>query len=59
MEKHTKIIAQIKKKNYNEEIFDDNDNIKDSDSILKCLFNSIKTQNENEMILSQNININN
>ena len=58
MAKYTKIFSQIKK-NYNEEIFDDNDNIKDSDSILKCLFNSIKTQNENEMILSQNININN
>ena len=56
-----------KNKNYNEEIFDNvkddgNDNInsnnreKESDSIRKCLFDSIKAQDENEMLLSQNIN---
>lgn len=55
----SKVCAKKKTKNYNEEIFDGNDIIKDSDSVRKCLFDSIKTQDENEMILSQNININN
>jgi hypothetical protein len=63
----SKILANNKNKNYNEEIFDnvkddDNDNInsnngeKESDSIRKCLFDSIKAQDENEMLLSQKIN---
>jgi len=34
----------------------DSDSVRKSDSIRKCLFDSIKTQDENEMILTQNIN---
>ena len=34
----------------------DSDTVRKSDSIRKCLFDSIKTQDENEMILTQNIN---
>ena len=35
----------------------DSDSVIKSDNVRKCLFDSIKTQDENEMILTQNINI--